>query len=70
MILLLVEVFRTNIRPQARQPGNGPNYYCQGSAELVTDRGAWHVTVGGQTIDAAVAGAYSAAGHPPPSKPA
>jgi hypothetical protein len=31
-----------------------PNYYCQGSAELVDGRGARHMNVGGQAIDAAV----------------
>ena len=38
-----------------------PNYYCQGSAELVDGRGARHMNVGGQAIDAAVAGAFLAA---------
>jgi DNA invertase Pin-like site-specific DNA recombinase len=38
-----------------------PNYYCQGSAELVDGRGARHMNVGGQGIDAAVAGAFLAA---------
>ncbi len=38
-----------------------PNYYCQGSAELVNGRGARHMSVGGQAIDAAVAGAFLAA---------
>ena len=35
-----------------------PNYYCQGSAELVDGRGARHMSVGGQAIDAAVAEAF------------
>src|SRR5215471_15384521 len=35
-----------------------PNYYCQGSAELVDGRGARHMNVGGQAIDAAVAAAF------------
>ena len=35
-----------------------PNYYCQGSAELVDGRGARHMSVGGQAIDAAVAAAF------------
>jgi hypothetical protein len=35
-----------------------PNYYCQGSAELVDGRGARHMNVGGQAIDAAVAEAF------------
>jgi DNA invertase Pin-like site-specific DNA recombinase len=38
-----------------------PNYYCQGSAELVDGRGARHMSVGGQGIDAAVAAAFLAA---------
>jgi DNA invertase Pin-like site-specific DNA recombinase len=38
-----------------------PNYYCQGSAELVNGRGSRHMSVGGQAIDAAVAGAFLAA---------
>jgi DNA invertase Pin-like site-specific DNA recombinase len=38
-----------------------PNYYCQGSAELVDGRGARHMSVGGQAIDAAVAGTFLAA---------
>src|SRR5438046_2254691 len=38
-----------------------PNYYCQGSAELVDGRGARHMNVGGQGIDAAVAEAFLAA---------
>jgi DNA invertase Pin-like site-specific DNA recombinase len=38
-----------------------PNYYCQGSAELVDGRGARHMNVGGQGIDAAVAAAFLAA---------
>src|SRR2546426_386468 len=35
-----------------------PNYYCQAPAELVDGRGARHMNVGGQVIDAAVAGAF------------
>ena len=51
------------MRPQARRllprPRQGdPNYYCQGPAELVDGRGARHMNVGGQAIDAAVAGAF------------
>jgi hypothetical protein len=38
-----------------------PNYYCQGSAELVDGRGARHMNAGGQAIDAAVAEAFLAA---------
>src|SRR5690349_787618 len=38
-----------------------PNYYCQGSAELVNGRGARHMSAGGQAIDAAVADAFLAA---------
>jgi DNA invertase Pin-like site-specific DNA recombinase len=38
-----------------------PNYYCQGSAELVNGRGARHMSVGGQAIDTAVAEAFLAA---------
>ena len=41
-----------------------PNYYCQGSAELVNGRGSRHMNVGGQAIDAAVAGAFLAALQP------
>jgi DNA invertase Pin-like site-specific DNA recombinase len=41
-----------------------PNYYCQGSAELVDGRGSRHMNVGGQAIDAAVAGAFLAALQP------
>jgi DNA invertase Pin-like site-specific DNA recombinase/transposase-like protein len=41
-----------------------PNYYCQGSAELVDGRGARHMNVGGQAIDAAVAEAFLAAMAP------
>jgi hypothetical protein len=41
-----------------------PNYYCQGSAELVDGRGARHMNVGGQAIDAAVAAAFLAALQP------
>ncbi len=37
-----------------------PNYYCQGSAELVNGRGARHMSAGGQAIDAAVADAFLA----------
>jgi DNA invertase Pin-like site-specific DNA recombinase len=38
-----------------------PNYYCQGSAELVNGRGARHMSAGEQAIDAAAAGAFLAA---------
>src|SRR2546430_403604 len=38
-----------------------PNYYCQGSAELVDGRGARHMNTGGQAIDASVAEAFLAA---------
>jgi DNA invertase Pin-like site-specific DNA recombinase len=38
-----------------------PNYYCQGSAELVDGRGVRHMSVGGQAIDAAVTAAFLAA---------
>src|SRR5690242_5209893 len=38
-----------------------PNYYCQGSAELVNGRGARHMSAGGQAIDAADADAFLAA---------
>jgi DNA invertase Pin-like site-specific DNA recombinase len=41
-----------------------PNYYCQGSAELVNGRGERHMSVGGQAIDTAVAGAFLAALEP------
>jgi len=41
-----------------------PNYYCQGSADLVDGRGARHMNVGGQAIDAAVAEAFLAALQP------
>jgi DNA invertase Pin-like site-specific DNA recombinase len=41
-----------------------PGYYCQGSAELVNGRGARHLNVGGQAIDAAVAEAFLAALQP------
>jgi len=41
-----------------------PNYYCQGSAELVEGRGSRHMNVGGQGIDAAVAAAFLAALQP------
>jgi len=41
-----------------------PNYYCQGSADLVDGRGSRHMNVGGQGIDAAVAGAFLAALQP------
>jgi hypothetical protein len=37
-----------------------PNYYCQGSADLVNGRGSRHMNVGGQAIDAAVAEAFLA----------
>ena len=38
-----------------------PNYYCQGPAELVSGRGARHMSAGGQAIDAAVAAVFLAA---------
>jgi hypothetical protein len=38
-----------------------PNYYCQGSAELVAGRGSRHMNVGGAAIDAGVAEAFLAA---------
>jgi hypothetical protein len=38
-----------------------PDYYCQGSAELVNGRGARHMSTGGQGIDAAVTAAFLAA---------
>jgi len=38
-----------------------PNYYCQGSAELVDGRGVRHMSTGGQAIDAAVTAAFLAA---------
>jgi len=38
-----------------------PNYYCQGPAELVSGRGARHMSAGGQAIDGAVAAAFLAA---------
>jgi len=41
-----------------------PDYYCQGSAELVDGRGSRHMNVGGQAIDAAIAGAFLAALQP------
>jgi DNA invertase Pin-like site-specific DNA recombinase len=41
-----------------------PNYYCQGPADLVDGRGARHMNVGGQAIDAAVAAAFLAALQP------
>jgi DNA invertase Pin-like site-specific DNA recombinase len=41
-----------------------PNYYCHGSAELVDGKGSRHLNVGGQAIDAAVAGAFLAAVSP------
>jgi len=41
-----------------------PNYYCQGPGELVNGRGARHMDVGGQGIDAAVAAAFLAALQP------
>ena len=41
-----------------------PNYYCQGSADLVDGRGSRHMNVGGQAIDAAVAAAFLAALQP------
>jgi len=41
-----------------------PNYYCKGPADLVDGRGARHMDVGGQGIDAAVADAFLAALQP------
>ena len=41
-----------------------PNYYCTGSAEPVDGKGSRHLNVGGQAIDAAVAGAFLAAVSP------
>jgi DNA invertase Pin-like site-specific DNA recombinase len=41
-----------------------PNYYCKGPADLVDGRGARHMDVGGQAIDAAVAAAFLAALQP------
>jgi DNA invertase Pin-like site-specific DNA recombinase len=41
-----------------------PNYYCQGSAELVNGRGSRHMNTGGQAIDDAVAEAFLAALQP------
>jgi DNA invertase Pin-like site-specific DNA recombinase len=41
-----------------------PNYYCQGSAELVEGKGARHLNVGGQALDAAVAETFLAAVTP------
>src|SRR5262245_22981781 len=41
-----------------------PNYYCQGSADLVDGRGSRHMNAGGQGIDAAVAAAFLAALQP------
>jgi DNA invertase Pin-like site-specific DNA recombinase len=38
-----------------------PGYYCQGSAELVEGKGARHMSIGGQAIDAGVAEAFLAA---------
>jgi DNA invertase Pin-like site-specific DNA recombinase len=38
-----------------------PNYYCHGPAELVSGRGARHMSTGGQAIDAAVTEAFLAA---------
>jgi DNA invertase Pin-like site-specific DNA recombinase len=38
-----------------------PNYYCQGAADLVDGRGARHMDVGGQAIDAVAAAAFLAA---------
>jgi DNA invertase Pin-like site-specific DNA recombinase len=38
-----------------------PNYYCQGPGDLVDGRGARHMNVGGQGIDAAVAETFLAA---------
>ena len=41
-----------------------PNYYCQGSAELVDGRGSRHMNTGGQGIDAAAAAVFLAALQP------
>ena len=41
-----------------------PNYYCQGSAELVNGRGSRHMNTGGQGIDAAAAAVFLAALQP------
>jgi DNA invertase Pin-like site-specific DNA recombinase len=41
-----------------------PNYYCQGSAELVEGKGSRHMNVGGQAIDTAVAEVFLAAVSP------
>ncbi len=41
-----------------------PNYYCQGPADLVDGRGARHMNVGGQALDAAVAAVFLAALQP------
>lgn len=41
-----------------------PNYYCQGSDNLVAGRGSRHMNVGGLAIDAAVAEAFLAALQP------
>jgi DNA invertase Pin-like site-specific DNA recombinase len=41
-----------------------PNYYCQGSDELVAGRGSRHMNVGGLAIDAAIVEAFLAALQP------
>ncbi len=41
-----------------------PNYYCQGSADLVNGRGARRMNVGGKAIVASVAAASLAALQP------
>jgi DNA invertase Pin-like site-specific DNA recombinase len=41
-----------------------PNYYCNGTGELVDGKGVRHLNVGGQAIDAAVAEAFLAAVSP------
>ena len=38
-----------------------PNYYCNGTGQLVNGRGARHLRVGGEAIDAAVTAAFLAA---------
>ena len=41
-----------------------PNYYCNGTGELVDGKGVRHLNVGGQALDAAVAEAFLAAVSP------
>jgi hypothetical protein len=41
-----------------------PNYYCQGSAELVEGKGSRHLNVGGHALDAAIAETFLAAVTP------